>query len=58
MSCVIINPHLKRGISPDKITVFPWETTRKRKSKVDINKILKESQYQDKLEELNKKKNA
>ena len=58
MACVIINPHLKRGISPDKITIFPWEKIRKNKSKKDISKIIKESQYQDKVENLNKIKNA
>ena len=58
MSCVIINPHLKRGISPDKITVFSWEKNRRKKSKKDIQKIVNESKYQDKIEELNKKKNA
>tara|TARA_R100000781_G_scaffold78040_1_gene48375 strand:- start:795 stop:1121 length:327 start_codon:yes stop_codon:yes gene_type:complete len=56
MSCVIINPHLKRVISPNKITVFPWEKAEKKKTQADINKILKESQYQDKVEELKKRK--
>ena len=59
IACVIINPHLKRAVDPKKITVFPWEKAVRKKKKVDIEKILKESQYQDKLNELRKiEKNA
>ena len=59
MACVIINPPLKRPISPNKITVFSWEKARnKKRTKADIEKIIQESQYQDKIEELNNKKNA
>ena len=56
IACVIINPHLKRAIDPKKITVFPWEKVIRKNKKADIEKILKESQYQDKLNELRKKK--
>ena len=57
MACVIINPHLKRSIDPKKITTFPWEKKTKKKTKVDIDKLIKESQYQDKLIEAKKKRN-
>ena len=56
IACVIINPHLKRPIDPKKITVFSWEKKSRKKNRADIEKILKESQYQDKLNELRKKK--
>lgn len=58
MACVIINPHLKRSIDPKKITTFPWEIKTKKKNKVDIEKLIKESQYHDKLMESKKKRNA
>lgn len=59
IACVIINPHLKRAVDPKKITVFPWEKVVIKNKKADIEKILKESQYQDKLNELRKiEKNA
>jgi alkylated DNA nucleotide flippase Atl1 len=56
IACVIINPHLKRAIDPKKLTTFPWERVVRKNKKKDIEKILKESQYQDKLNELRKKK--
>lgn len=56
IACVIINPHLKRAIDPKKLTTFPWERVVRKNVKKDIEKILKESQYQDKLNELRKKK--
>tara|TARA_R100000742_G_C4274582_1_gene94625 strand:+ start:603 stop:899 length:297 start_codon:yes stop_codon:yes gene_type:complete len=60
MACVIINPHLKRAIDPKKITRFPWEI---KKSSVDFNqelidKIRKESEYDDKVQESINKDNA
>tara|TARA_R100001163_G_C5068278_1_gene208298 strand:+ start:8607 stop:8924 length:318 start_codon:yes stop_codon:yes gene_type:complete len=57
MACVIINPHLKRSIDPKKITKFPWEIAARRKKakKFDIEKLLKESEYQDKLHNLKMK---
>jgi len=61
MACVIINPHLKRSIDPKKITVFPWEKIkRSRKAiKKDIEKIIKESAFDDKVQQkLKEKKNA
>tara|TARA_R100001530_G_C4294791_1_gene148965 strand:- start:139 stop:480 length:342 start_codon:yes stop_codon:yes gene_type:complete len=64
MSCVIINPHLKRSIDPKKITTFPWEVTPKTSSNIkkDIDKIMKESAFDDKIQEKinkeKKKKNA
>ncbi len=58
IACVIINPHLKRAISPGKITTFLWEVEKKRK-RFDVEKIIKESQLDDMIqEELKKKKNA
>lgn len=51
MSCVIINPHLKKGISPDKITTFPWEEKRKAKKRIDIEKLHRESELDDKIQE-------
>lgn len=56
IACVIINPHLKRAIDPKKLTTFPWEKVVRKNVKKDIEKILKESQYQDKLNEIRKKK--
>jgi hypothetical protein len=56
IACVIINPHLKRAIDPKKLTTFPWERVVRKNKKKDIEKILKESQYQDKINELRKKK--
>ena len=61
MACVIINPHLKRGISPDKITTFPWEQNKRNKNQIkhDIERLKKESEYDDKVQEtIKKKKNA
>lgn len=61
MSCVIISPHLKRGISPGKITTFPWEVNKKTKKEVkrDIAKLIKESEYDDRVQaKINKKKDA
>lgn len=61
MACVIINPHLKRGISPGKITTFPWEKIKKSKEHIkhDIQRLIKESKFDDKVQEkLKKKKNA
>ena len=61
MACVIINPHMKRSISPKKITTFPWEKTRKNKQQVkaDIERLRLESEFDDKVQEkLNKKKDA
>tara|TARA_R110000824_G_scaffold174253_6_gene352327 strand:- start:1237 stop:1527 length:291 start_codon:yes stop_codon:yes gene_type:complete len=53
-ACVIINPHLKRGIDPKKITTFPWEkiikTTAQKKH--DIEKIIRDSEYDDQLQKL------
>ena len=57
IACVIINPHLKRAISPDKITSFPWEVKKKRKNKVDIDKLIKESILDDKIQQKIKNKN-
>jgi len=63
MACVIINPHLKRGIAPGKITTFPWERTRKKKQEMeyDIERLRLESEFDDKvqakLEQKNKNKN-
>ena len=51
ISCVIINPHLKKGISPGKITTFPWEHKRKAKKRIDIEKLQKESILDDKIQE-------
>tara|TARA_R100000655_G_scaffold70678_4_gene108972 strand:+ start:4886 stop:5224 length:339 start_codon:yes stop_codon:yes gene_type:complete len=52
MACVIINPHLKRNISPKKITTFPWEKTRKTKNQAmnDIERLRKESEFDDKVQ--------
>lgn len=69
MACVIINPHLKKSVDPKKITTFPWEKPAikltKNQIKHNIEKIIqeseyddKESQYVDKIEKLNKEKNA
>tara|TARA_R100001086_G_scaffold146577_1_gene77545 strand:- start:22 stop:312 length:291 start_codon:yes stop_codon:yes gene_type:complete len=58
ISCVIINPHLKRPISPGKITKFPWEHKKSKIKKVDIDRLIKESEFDDKVQKLNKKKNA
>tara|TARA_R100000655_G_scaffold49314_1_gene86883 strand:+ start:584 stop:850 length:267 start_codon:yes stop_codon:yes gene_type:complete len=58
LSCVIINPHLKRPISPKKVTTFPWEKNSSASNKHNINKIIKESEYQDKLKTLKNKSNA
>ena len=59
MACVIINPHLKRSIDPKRITTFPWEKMmNKKKAKHNIQKLLKESQFQDKIENLKKKHDA
>ena len=52
IACVIINPHLKRSISPGKITTFPWEEKRKKNKRIDIEKIIKESLFQDKVEKI------
>lgn len=58
IACVIINPHLKRSISPNKITTFPWEVEKKRK-RFDVDKIIKESQFDDLIQdELKKEKNG
>tara|TARA_R100001594_G_scaffold27813_1_gene52791 strand:- start:7495 stop:7773 length:279 start_codon:yes stop_codon:yes gene_type:complete len=56
MACVIINPHLKRSINPKKLTTFPWERKSSKNAKRDIDRLRKESEYQDKIDELNKKK--
>mgnify|MGYP003133482650 FL=1 len=56
MACVIINPHLKKSINPKKLTTFPWERKSSKNVKRDIERLRKESEYQDKIEELNKKK--
>ena len=56
MACVIINPHLKKSISPKKITTFQWEKKVKKTAKADVERLLRESKYQDKLDELNEKK--
>ena len=58
LACVVINPHLKKPVTPKKITTFLWEEEKKAKSKIDIDKLIQESQYQDKLIELKNKKNA
>jgi len=55
IACVIINPHLKKAISPEKITTFPWEKRKRIDKKVDIDKLIKESQFQDKLNEIKNK---
>ena len=59
MSCVIINPHLKRGISPGKITTFPWEKKKSTKNqlKYDLDRLKKESEFDDRVQEKLKKKN-
>jgi len=51
LACVIINPHLKKSISPGKITTFPWEIKNRNKSKIDIDKLIKESALDDKIQE-------
>jgi len=60
MACVIINPHLKRAIDPKKITTFPWEVTQQTPSirKKDIEKIMQESDFDDKVQNKIKNKNA
>ena len=61
MACVIINPHLKRSIDPKKITTFPWETKKKSSSMIkrDIEKIVKQSALDDKIQQkIKEKKNA
>ena len=60
MACVIINPHLKRSIDPKKITTFPWEVKKKSGSTIkrDIEKIIKESKFDDKIQKKIKDKNA
>jgi hypothetical protein len=58
LGCVVINPHLKRPISPKKLTSFPWEKNNKSSKKHDIEKIIQESQYQDKLMNQKNKNNA
>lgn len=58
ISCVIINPHLKRPVSPGKITKFPWENKKKKIKQVDIDRLIKESEFDDKVQKLNTKKNA
>tara|TARA_R100001594_G_scaffold47862_1_gene80774 strand:+ start:577 stop:897 length:321 start_codon:yes stop_codon:yes gene_type:complete len=58
MACVIINPHLKRSIDPKKITTFPWEKVKRTSEEVkrDIEKIIKESALDDKIQETIKNK--
>lgn len=57
MACVIINPHLKRSIEPQKITTFPWEKERKKKNiKSDLEKLKQMSEYDDRVQDLLKKK--
>lgn len=60
MACVIINPHLKRAVDPKKITTFPWEKVKKtyKQAKRDIEKIIKESAFDDKVQQKIKNKNA
>ena len=59
MACVIINPHLKKSIDPKKITTFPWEKQIKSSDKIkkDIEKIIMESQFDDRIKEMNKSLN-
>ena len=59
MACVIINPHLKRSIDPKKITTFPWEKNSRISERVhNMEALLKESEYHDKLIDKKKKPNA
>lgn len=61
MACVIINPHLKRQIDPKKITRFPWEQNKKNNVEYNqdiIDKIMKESVFDDKVQQQLKKDNA
>ena len=60
MACVIINPHLKKAVDPKKITTFPWEKVEKTATQVkrDIEKIMKESAFDDRVQEKINKKNA
>ena len=59
MACVIINPHLKKSIDPKKITTFPWENEMKSSEKIkkDIEKLRMESEFDDKIKEMNKSLN-
>lgn len=60
MACVIINPHLKRAIDPKKLTTFPWETEEKSPDDIErnIENIMKESAFDDKVQNKIKEKNA
>jgi hypothetical protein len=60
MACVIINPHLKKAITPKKLTTFPWERAKKSSNQVkkDIEKIIQESAFDDKVKQKIDKKNA
>ena len=64
MSTVVVNPHIKKNLKPKDITVFHWEKTSKakKKKKYDKEKMIKQSEYMEKLDakslNKNKKKNA
>ena len=57
MACVIINPHLKRAIDPKKLTTFPWEKIKTPTSNIkkDIEKLMRESAFDDKVQNKIKK---
>lgn len=58
MACVIINPHLKRSVDPKKITTFPWEKRKKLvQAKYDVEKIMRESKFDDAVQRKIKRKN-
>tara|TARA_R110000824_G_scaffold400323_1_gene607589 strand:+ start:631 stop:927 length:297 start_codon:yes stop_codon:yes gene_type:complete len=58
MSCVIINPHVKKNLKPKDLTQFPWEKKRTEKSKKEVKKLQNEAQLYKKIVEKEMKQNG
>lgn len=60
ISAIIINPHIKKNIKPKDITTFPWEkiSVAKTKKELQIDNMIKQSEYWEKLDLKKQKPNA
>ena len=49
VSAIVINPHVKKNISPKDICKFPWERKSAAKNKEELEKIYKEAELFKKI---------
>ena len=58
MSCLIINPHVKKNLKPTDLVRFPWDSKSKKGKQEDIETLYKKAKFMDKIQQDKFKENA